>query len=125
LRGFFKKFKTATDFDDLKSYAAEDRRFHNFLVSAGEREFLAGILETYNVITFSYQVDLEEGLVRHPSETIKEHRAIIDAISRKDEEEAEARARQHLKITRKKLESDADSARKPPRKKTMAVTQRL
>jgi DNA-binding GntR family transcriptional regulator len=106
LQSFFQVFHDSDDFSNLKSYAAEDRGFHNYLISIAAKEFLAGILETYNVITFSYQVEQAEGLVRPPAETIHEHRAIIDAICRKDESEAEALIRRHLRSTGERLRQE-------------------
>lgn len=108
LRSFFKNFKEPDDFNNLKAYAIEDRRFHNYLISIAEKEFLASILETYNVITFSYQVAQAEGLVRSPEDTISEHLEVIDAICRKDEQAAEALIRQHLRSTGEKLRTDLD-----------------
>lgn len=110
LRSFFDGFNGEDSFANLKAYAAEDRGFHNYLISIAAREFLAGILETYNVITFSYQVEQAEGLVRTPADTISEHRAIIDAICRRDENEAESLIRRHLRATGEKLRQEMDSA---------------
>ena len=63
---FFKQFAGEKDIDDIRAYAREDRRFHKFLLDIGAKEFLKSILETYNVISYSYQVVSPEGLVRHP-----------------------------------------------------------
>ena len=108
LQSFFKNFKDPDDFSNLKAYAAEDRKFHNYLVSISEKEFLASILETYNVITFSYQVAQAEGLVRPPTDTIHEHLKVIEAICSGDEEAAESLIRQHLRSTGEKLRKDID-----------------
>jgi DNA-binding GntR family transcriptional regulator len=96
LKGFFRQFAAAKDITDIKAYAREDRRFHNFLTSIGAKEFLKSILETYNIISFSYQTILSEGLVRSPNETIHEHLAIIKAISNRDADSAERMMRRHL-----------------------------
>lgn len=108
LRSFFKNFNGPDDFSNLKAYAAEDRRFHNYLISIAEKEFLSSILETYNVITFSYQVAQAEGLVRPPADTISEHLAVIDAICRRDEQAAESLVRRHLRETGEKLRQDLE-----------------
>lgn len=96
LKGFFRQFAVVKDITDIKAYAREDRRFHNFLTSIGAKEFLKSILETYNIISFSYQTVLSEGLVRSPNETIHEHLAIIKAISNRDADSAERLMRRHL-----------------------------
>jgi DNA-binding GntR family transcriptional regulator len=96
LKGFFRQFAGIKEITDIKAYAREDRRFHNLLTSIGAKEFLKSILETYNIISFSYQTVLSEGLVRSPNETIHEHLAIIKAISNRDADSAERLMRRHL-----------------------------
>jgi DNA-binding GntR family transcriptional regulator len=96
LKGFFRQFAGMKDITDIKAYAREDRRFHNLLTAIGAKEFLKSILETYNIISFSYQTVLSEGLVRSPNETIHEHLAIIEAISNRDVDSAEQLMRRHL-----------------------------
>ena len=111
LREFFKQFHKTKDITNIKGYAAEDRRFHNFVTNIGAKEFLKSILENYNIISYSYQLVSLEGLVRPPNVTIREHRAIIDAISDRDVNEAEELMRQHLKrgivILRQELEAES------------------
>jgi DNA-binding GntR family transcriptional regulator len=101
---FFKQFAGEKDIDDIRAYAREDRRFHKFLLDIGAKEFLKSILETYNVISYSYQVVSPEGLVRHPRETIREHRAMIDAIAGRDAEAAENLMRRHFQRSRAVLQ---------------------
>jgi DNA-binding GntR family transcriptional regulator len=101
---FFKQFTGDKDIDDIRAYAREDRRFHKFLLDIGAKEFLKSILETYNVISYSYQVVSPEGLVRHPRETIREHRAMIDAIAGRDAEAAENLMRRHFQRSRAVLQ---------------------
>lgn len=101
---FFKQFAGDKDIDDIRAYAREDRRFHKFLLDIGAKEFLKSILETYNVISYSYQVVSPEGLVRHPRETIREHRAMIDAIAGRDAEAAENLMRRHFQKSRAVLQ---------------------
>ncbi len=96
LKGFFRQFAGMKDIADIKAYAREDRRFHNLLTGIGAKEFLKSILETYNIISISYQTVLSEGLVRSPNETIHEHLAIIEAISNRDADSAERLMRRHL-----------------------------
>jgi DNA-binding GntR family transcriptional regulator len=103
LQNFFKEFKTFKDIGSVEKYAKEDRRFHNFLIEIGGDDLLSSILETYSVITSSYLVGFRGGLVRPPQETIREHRAIIEAITKKNPEMAESIVRLHLKNSREKL----------------------
>ncbi len=113
LKLFFQQFAGGRNTADIKAYAQEDRRFHTFLAAIGSKEFLKSILDTFNVISFSYQSVLSEGLVRPPSETIHEHMAIIEAISRRDADAAEQLMRRHLSnsaaLLRQDLQANDDS----------------
>jgi DNA-binding GntR family transcriptional regulator len=97
LDGFFKKFVKQENITDYKAYAREDRRFHNFVIDVGAKEFLRSILLTTNIISFSYQVLESEGLIRPPNETIREHLAVIEAIRNRDPDAAEEVMRHHFK----------------------------
>lgn len=96
LQAFFDAFKSQSDISNFRSYSQEDRRFHNFVIQIGAKEFLRSILETYNIISFSYQVVSSEGLVRSPNETLEEHLAVIAAICDRDPEAAENLMRRHF-----------------------------
>jgi DNA-binding GntR family transcriptional regulator len=97
LRGFFQAFRGLSEISDIKGYAKEDRRFHHFLLEIGAKEFLKSILETYNIIIYSYQVISSEGLVQSPNESIQDHLSIIEAVCRRDRESAENQMRSHLR----------------------------
>ena len=97
LKGFFKHFLTNKKITDIRGYAKEDRLFHIFLIEVGAKEFLKSILETFNLISYSYQSVSSEGLIQSPDDTLQNHRDIIDAISRRDAEAAENSMRRHLK----------------------------
>jgi DNA-binding GntR family transcriptional regulator len=97
LKAFFQQFAKIMNITDFKAYAREDRRFHNFVTAVGSKEFLKSMLETYNIISYSYQLLPSEGLVRSPNETILEHLAVIKAISKRDSDAAEELMRLHLK----------------------------
>ncbi|MGD9332251.1 MAG: GntR family transcriptional regulator, partial [Desulfobacterales bacterium] len=97
LQEFFHPFKQMKEIIDYRSYSQEDRAFHNFVIQIGAKEFLRSILETYNIISFSYQVVASEGLVRSPNETLAEHLAVIEAICERDPEAAEDLMRSHFK----------------------------
>lgn len=103
LQKFFKSVKISDDIDSIEKYAEEDRRFHNFLVEIGGDDLLSAILETYSVIAFSYLMGFRGGLVRPPQETLPEHMAIIDAITKKDPNGAEQAIRIHFSRSREKL----------------------
>jgi len=108
LKHFFKGLKISNDPKDLRRYAEEDRKFHHFLMEMGGSDFLSSILGTYNILTFSYQGGFQAGLVRPPKETIREHLAIIEAISQRDSVKAEELGRLHLQISAEKLRRDLE-----------------
>ena len=103
LRGFFKDADVSDSGQGVKRYADEDRRFHHFLIEMGGFDLLNDILENYNIITVSYRIDVMEGLVRHPRETLPEHRALIEAIASGKPDQAERIARQHFARSRQQL----------------------
>jgi DNA-binding GntR family transcriptional regulator len=97
LKGFFRQFRGLKAIGDIKAYAREDRQFHTFLLDVSAKEFLRSILETYNIISYSYQFISADGLVQRPEDTLRDHIAIIDAISRRDSEAAENLMREHFR----------------------------
>jgi len=109
LKDFSKAFQISKSFPDVGSYAKVDRGFHNFVTEIGAKEFLKNILQTYNIISFSYQVVSSEGLVRPPAETIDEHLAIIDAIGRRDPASAEELMRQHFRHSIATLKNEIEN----------------
>lgn len=118
LNGFFQHFVIQKNITDYKGYAQEDRRFHNFVIDVGAKEFLKGILLTTNIISFSYQVLHTEGLVRPPNETIGEHLAVIEAIKERDSEAAENLMRWHFKKSiaylKQEINGDGNGNEKTP-----------
>jgi DNA-binding GntR family transcriptional regulator len=115
LRTFFKAFSSQCPISDYREYCREDRRFHNFVTRIAAREFLASILSSYNIISFSYQLVASEGLVRSPDETLGEHMAIIDAICDRDPQAAESMMRRHFKRTIANLTSTAEKEERDTR----------
>ena len=103
LRTFFKEADVSDNAASIKRYSEEDRRFHQFLVELGGFDLLNDILENYNIITVSYRIDVMEGLVRHPRETLPEHHALIEAIASGKPDQAEKLARQHFTRSRQRL----------------------
>lgn len=108
LNRFFEDFKGMQDISDFQQYSREDKRFHNFVTGIGAKEFLQSILETYNVISFSYQLGSFAGLVRRPNETIQEHLSVIEAISDRDPLSAEDLMRRHFKKSAASLRKEID-----------------
>ena len=96
LQAFFQKFKNLKSITDIPAYSKEDKKFHTFITRTGSKELLTTMLQTFNIISLTYQNLLHEGLIREPDETIKEHQEIIDAICKRDPDRAETLMRQHF-----------------------------
>ncbi len=79
------------------------------MVDVAAREFLKSILQTYNIISFSYQMVTSEGLVRPPNETIHEHLSVINAISDRDADGAENLMRLHFRKTIATLKQEIEN----------------
>jgi len=107
LTRFFSGFQASADDIDLKKYREEDRRFHSFIIEVSGGDILSSILETFNILTLGYQFIEQEGLVRPPNETIHEHKAIIEAICKRDPMNAEELVRLHLRNSKEKLVMDS------------------
>jgi DNA-binding GntR family transcriptional regulator len=120
LNCFFQHFAEQENISDYKRYANEDRRFHNFIIDVGAKEFLKSILLTTNIISFSYQVLHSEGLVRPPNETIQEHLAVIAAIKVRDSEAAEDLMRLHFKKSLTYLKREINGEKKSNAKTPVA-----
>lgn len=90
--------------ETLARYLARDREFHWQLVLTSGNGYLAHVMETVNVMVFTYQY----GLNRPMAETIEEHAAILDGLRRHDADAAEAAMRAHVGRTRERIDQLAD-----------------
>jgi len=108
LKQIFIKFIDQKKITDISAYSKADRKFHTLITKIASREFLATMLQTFNIISLAYQNITREGLVRHPDDTIKDHIAIIEAICSRDPNRAEELMRDHFKkaidILRKQID---------------------
>ncbi len=96
LRSIFSPFESIDDICDYQAYSKADREFHNFIAEISSREFLASILQTFNIISLAYHYPTREGLVRTPNQTIAEHLDIVNAICDRDPVNAERLMREHM-----------------------------
>lgn len=97
LRDLFKKFPDQGEITDMVAYSKADRKFHTMITEIASREFLSTMLQTFNIISLAYQNISKEGLIRHPNDTISEHRRLIEAICIRDAEKSESLMRKHFK----------------------------
>lgn len=97
LRRFFARFMTGSI--DLDRYMAADQGFHRRVFALADNPMLSGLDLVGNVHAATYQ----RGLIRPPSETLREHLEIIDAIAARDPAAAESAMRAHLRRSRDRL----------------------
>lgn len=76
-------------------YRQADIAFHTGLMEQSGNPILKQKLEGAHVLTIS----LSKGLLRSPEETYPEHLGIIEALSERNEDEAERRMVEHLRKT--------------------------
>jgi DNA-binding GntR family transcriptional regulator len=103
LRALFRGLDLAPTPVAVRRYVERDRRFHWRLVELAGNDQLARAMSSVNMMFFAWQ----DGLVRPPAETIGEHMAILDALSRHDPEAAEAAMRLHIRRSLARLEQEA------------------
>lgn len=97
LREIFTRFKGQEDISDLFAYSKADRKFHTMITRIASREFLTTMLQTFNIISLTYQNVTREGLIQDPNETIHDHLNIIEAICSRDSQQAEDLMRNHFR----------------------------
>jgi len=103
LRKFFKNIDVEGDAKALAAYGKEDQGFHEFIMDIAGGEVFSSVFKAYAIVIFTYHADLPGGFVRHPRETIEEHKEMIKAICNRDENKAEKLMRRHMRLGRKKF----------------------
>lgn len=95
----FDGFSTKPSAADLRRYLRCDREFHWRLVELTENPHLAAAMESVNMMISAYQV----GVPRSLAESLPEHRAILEALSRRDPDASEAAMRVHIRRSVERL----------------------
>jgi GntR family transcriptional regulator, rspAB operon transcriptional repressor len=88
----------------VRQYLRADRHFHWRLVELAANPHLAAAMESVNMMISAYQV----GIPRSLSESLPEHRAILEALRRKDPDASEQAMRVHIRRSREKLKKNAE-----------------
>lgn len=96
LKGIFSEFEGLADITDIQAYSRADRLFHTTIIRVASREFLSNMLQTFNIISLTYQNISREGLLQPPNKTIVDHTNIIEAICSAKSEQAEELMRRHI-----------------------------
>jgi len=97
LQQIFKDFKNQKNIRDISAYSKADKKFHTMITKIASKEFLSTMLQTFNIISLTYQNVSSEGLIRHPDDTMKEHENLVEAICNRDPERAENLMKVHFK----------------------------
>ena len=104
LERLFRGFDGPATAARIRRYIERDRHFHWRLVELAGNEQLMAALDSVNMMFFAYQ----DGVVRPPTETVPEHRAILEALGRHDPEAGEAAMRLHIRRSIERLEHEAE-----------------
>lgn len=96
LKTIFDDFNGLKAITDIPAYSRADRKFHTMITRVASREFLTTMLQTFNIISLTYQNVPREGLIQDPNDTIIDHANIIEAICSRESGKAETLMRQHF-----------------------------
>lgn len=99
LRSFVESFDESIALDDPSAYSQVDIDFHTYVISLSRNAMLVGIYERYG---YMLKANLQ-GLVRGPSATLPEHRAIIEALIARDGTNAQNLMTEHIMRSREVL----------------------
>ncbi len=89
---------------DIKKYINADQEFHNSIMQLSGNQILRKFEVIKNITSQTYR----GGLIREPEETLPEHLAIIDAISKGDANLAERLMREHQIKTQELIKEQMD-----------------
>jgi DNA-binding GntR family transcriptional regulator len=102
LDGLNARMRSALAADDLDDWAKADERFHQLLVERSGNGRLARMFGT--IMDQSHRARMLTLRLRpKPTSSVREHRAIVDAIRRGEARKARERAKQHRVAARDKL----------------------
>ena len=88
---------------DIERYFATNRGFHNIIAGASRNLFLVQHVDDISTKTFVFSVFYEKFFDFDHNPSLREHRAITEALRDRDEERCLALIRRHLKITMEEL----------------------
>ena len=101
LQGHAQEFKNAVDAMDEGTIRLSDYQLHMKIMEMSGNMILNSIISSFNIVVISNI----KGFPRDPHESYDEHMGIIDAISSRDEEEAERMMFNHIGKSREIIAS--------------------
>ena len=99
IRHAFDDFDTVPSEDRWAAYRLADQVFHRSIIEFSGNQFLIDLARTSAILTRSNL----RGLVRPPSQTLPEHRSIIESMDRGDPLAAQEQVILHMLRSRDKL----------------------
>ena len=84
---------------DISAYMKADQSFHRKIVLSCGNSYVINYNRSYEFLLRSYQ----KGLLRPPTETIDEHKAIISAIRERDAHSAQDKMAEHHLATSRSI----------------------
>ncbi len=99
LESLFAPFSLSNDEIDLEQYADANRRFHSTILRLCQNDLVLKIYDHFQILSRSFLA----GLLRPPSETLLEHRSIIEALREGSPERAANRLMDHIEKTKKSM----------------------
>lgn len=103
LTDLFKEFDGPFTSQQIQEYVERDRAFHLKLIEVAGNDQLTSAVESVHMRYYIFQA----GLVRPPSETLLEHRAILDGLRQRDPEASEMAMRLHIRRSLERLQHEA------------------
>lgn len=101
MRSLFEGFGGSWTEEAENRYMKNDQTFHSMMSSFSGNGLIEQINGMFNIYRLSYQ----RGLIRHPSETLDEHRRLIEAIAAHDTKQARVLALEHIDKSRSTIEN--------------------
>ena len=100
LESLFAPFSLSDDEIDHERYADANRRFHSMILNLCQNDLLLKINDHFQILSRSFVA----GLLRPPSETLLEHRSIIEALREGSSERAADLLMDHIEKTKRLME---------------------
>ena len=91
----------------IRKYWLADQVFHNTLMELSNNELAKKVNDTFQVLNRTYR----GGFVRHPEESLKEHKALVAALKARDGKTARKIAIEHISKGRETLEATVEKLR--------------
>ncbi len=114
LEDLYSQMKLAVEKQDNELYARYDLELHNAIVEFSGSSILHEMISNLNLRLMPFAIVN----VQNTTETLKEHRSILDALERGDSEAAEKNMKYHIGRARDKIFADTQTDFTTPQERT-------